>query len=160
MQTFLPHITPAQCAHSLDSKRLNKQILECYQILNILSGNSKSNAWQHHPAVLMWAGAEHHLWNYTMAMVNEANKRGIKTNKNMENLNSLRKKSLKNWGQDKPAFANKQSINRTIITHRANLYRKDPVYYAEYASAVYDDNNKPCCDKCQYYWPTHKEKNV
>ena len=38
MQTFLPSSNPVTVARWLDSKRLNKQILECYQILNVLSG--------------------------------------------------------------------------------------------------------------------------
>ena len=79
MQTFLPHSAPAFCAEALDSKRLNKQILECYQILNILSNQSPSGAWRNHPAVLMWKNAEWKLWTYVQACVVEANARGIKT---------------------------------------------------------------------------------
>jgi hypothetical protein len=154
MQTFLPYNTPGDCARVLDNKRLNKQILECYQILNVLSGNS--SAWRNHPAVLMWAGAETHLYRYAEVMVDEANKRGIKTENNMANLIKLRNKSYKLWGESPPAFTkNKDTLNRTIVTHRANLYRKDPVYYAQYANAVDNEYNKPCCDKCNYYWPTH-----
>ena len=41
MQTFLPHSTFIKCAHALDNKRLNKQILEGYQILNVNSGMSR-----------------------------------------------------------------------------------------------------------------------
>lgn len=159
MQTFLPHNAPAYCAEVLDNKRLNKQILECYQILNILSGNSKSNAWRNHPAVLMWEGAEHELWRYTNAMVQEAKSRGIKTDKNVANLNQLRLSSASIWGSGSPAFAkNKDVQNRTITTHRANLYRKDPIFYAQYAESVNSEFNKPCCDGCQYYWPTHPRK--
>ncbi len=40
MQTFLPYTSTLACAQGLDNKRLNKQILEGYQILNILSGKS------------------------------------------------------------------------------------------------------------------------
>jgi len=50
MQTFLPHSTYAKCAQSLDNKRLNKQILEGYQILNVNSGMSKTGGWKNHPA--------------------------------------------------------------------------------------------------------------
>jgi len=43
MQTFLPYKDYVQCAEILDNKRLNKQILESYQILkfylvNLLQG--------------------------------------------------------------------------------------------------------------------------
>jgi hypothetical protein len=40
MQTFLPYKDFDQCAETLDNKRLNKQILESYQILKVLSGQS------------------------------------------------------------------------------------------------------------------------
>lgn len=157
MQTFLPYSTPADCAEVLDNKRLNKQILECYQILKVISTNGK--AWRNHPAVLMWDGAENELWRYTMAMVNEANARGIKTENNLNNLNILKKQYVNKWSDGKPAFTvNKEAFNRTIITHRANLYRKDPIIYAAFASAKDSEFNKPCCDKCLYYWPTHKGK--
>jgi hypothetical protein len=156
MQTFLPYSTPADCAAALDNKRLNKQILECYQILKVISTNGK--AWRNHPAVLMWEGAENELWRYTMAMVNEANHRGIKTENNLNNLNTLKSLYGKTWGDGQPVFAKtKESFNRTVITHRANLYRKDPIYYAHFSSAKTNKFNKPCCDRCQYYWATHKE---
>jgi hypothetical protein len=159
MQTFLPFNNPAKCAEVLDNKRLNKQILECYQILKVISTEGK--AWRNHPAVLMWEGAENELWNYTMAMVEEANKRGIKTINNVANLKELQSKFKSKWGNSMPAFRkNQESKNRTIVTHRVNLYRKDPIAYAEFSGSLDSPYNKPCCEKCQYYWPTHKEKNV
>ena len=42
MQTFLPYKDFDQCAETLDNKRLNKQILESYQILKVLSNQSPS----------------------------------------------------------------------------------------------------------------------
>ncbi len=62
MQTFLPSANPVTSARLLDSKRLNKQILECYQILNVLSGKSKGGGWRNHPAVLMWKRYVRGLW--------------------------------------------------------------------------------------------------
>jgi hypothetical protein len=53
MQTFLPYSDYEASAQTLDNKRLNKQILEGYQILKVLSGASPSGAWRNHPAVLM-----------------------------------------------------------------------------------------------------------
>ena len=156
MQTFLPHSAPAFCAEALDSKRLNKQILEGYQILNVLSGQSPSGAWRNHPAVLMWKNSEWHLWTYIQACIKEAIGRGIKTDKNVANLNSLKDRVSSLWSDDTPAFAiNTESLNRVIATHRANLYIKDPVYYIKYKDSVSNAYNKPCCDRCKYYWPTH-----
>jgi len=53
MQTFLPYPSKRESLDALDNKRLNKQILEGYQILKVLSGASPSGAWRNHPAVLM-----------------------------------------------------------------------------------------------------------
>lgn len=160
MQTFLPFPSKRESLDALDNKRLNKQILECYQILNILTGNSNSNAWRNHPAVLMWEGAEAELYCYAMTAVVLADMRGIKTDKNKENLNALsRKRNALFWEDNTPLWAtNPTTIKLVNTTHKANLYKKDPEYYAEFAWAVQDKNNKPCCDACHYYWPTHKEK--
>lgn len=69
MQTFLASTNTLKAARALDNKRLNKQILECYQILNVLSGRSKTGAWRNHPAVLMWKGYEHGLWEYVLSLI-------------------------------------------------------------------------------------------
>jgi hypothetical protein len=151
MQTFLPSGSSIFAAQSLDSKRLNKQILECYQILNVLAGNSMG--WRNHPAVLMWKGHEGALLEYVRDMIKEAKHRGIKTENNEANINRIASKS---WNTEKPSWmTNKETLSRVVATHRANLYRKDPIYYAEYANAVNHKLNKPCCEKCLYYWPTH-----
>jgi len=157
MQTFLPYPSKRESLDALDNKRLNKQILECYQILNILTGNSKSNAWRNHPSVLMWEGAEAELYRYAMTAVVLADMRGIKTDKNKENLEKLsRSRASLSWGDDTPLWAiNPTTIKRVNATHKANLYRKDPIFYAEFAPSVTDKNNRPCCDRCLYYWPTH-----
>jgi hypothetical protein len=158
MQTFLPYRSFSKSAEALDNKRLNKQVLEGYQILKVLNNPDPRAAWRNHPAVKMWAGAELGLWNYIMAMVNEANKRGIKTDKNMENLTVLRNATQEFWGDALPKwFDADDTVAKVNITHRANLYRKDPYYYFGFAEAVDSEHNEPCCDTCQYFWVTHKE---
>jgi hypothetical protein len=161
MQTFLPYSNYEECAEILDSKRLNKQILEAYQILKVLSGQSPSGAWRNHPAVLMWKNAETSLRSYAKTMIKEATRRGIKTDRNEANIDSLEALCGGIWGTDKPFWSNNSSphLKRINITHRANLYRKDPVYYAEFYKDTKSNNNKPCCDKCLYYWATHAIRN-
>ena len=141
----------------LDSKRLNKQILEAYQILKVLSTNGK--AWRNHPAVLMWEGHEHALHSYAMTMIAEAKLRGIKVDKNRNNLTQLKTQYSHFWGKSKPKWFNDPEISRLVATHRARLYIKDPEYYAEFAKYVDNKWNKPCCEKCNYYWPTHARRN-
>jgi hypothetical protein len=154
MQTFLPSADYEYTAQTLDNKRLNKQILEGYQILKILSGASESGAWRNHPAVLMWTNAEYELKAYIDHMVYEANWRGIKTDKNVSNLKELEIRFSVDWGKSEPIWQKPMHLSRLLESHRANLYRKDSVLYQEFGSYT----AKPCCDKCLYYWPTHVEK--
>jgi hypothetical protein len=95
-------------------------------------------------------------------MITEANYRGIKTDKNEANIDALEALCGDIWGTDKPFWANSKGphLSRINITHRANLYRKDPDYYAEFYQDTKNENNKPCCDKCLYYWVTHATRSV
>lgn len=154
MQTFLPFSDYETVAQTLDSKRLNKQILEGYQILKILSGASESGAWRNHPAVLMWRKSEVHLNDYIDHLVVEANLRNIKTDKNVSNLKELKTRFGRFWSAEQPVWQKPVHMSRVIESHRANLYRKDSIVYGKFSS----DTTKPCCDKCLYYWPTHVEK--
>lgn len=158
MQTFLPSADYEYSAQALDNKRLNKQVLEGYQIMKILSGASETGAWRNHPAVLMWKGAERSLNDYIAHMVYEANWRGIKTDKNVSNLRTLKANFSHNWQDNEPVWMKPAHMHRVITTHKANLYRKDPIIYAQYATAKDSEFNNPCCDKCLYYWATHVER--
>lgn len=160
MQTFLPFKDFDKSAQALDSKRLNKQILECYQILKVLSNPDPRAGWRNHPAVKMWRGYEHSLLSYTMTMVREADKRGIKTDKNLSNIMTLAKAEGQFWGTEEPEwYTNDIKMQRLTTTHKANLYKKDPIYYFEFYSSVADSN--PCCpnrkEPCKYYWVAHEE---
>lgn len=158
MQTFLPFKNFHKSAMALDNKRLNKQILEGYQILNVLSNDDPHAGWRNHPAVKMWRGHEYSLLRYTLIMIGEANKRGIKTENNLKNINALRERAQVNWGSGFPKWYNNDKVmKRVTTTHKANLYRKDDIYYVDFKDAVTDNSNKPCCDRCNYYWVTHKE---
>jgi hypothetical protein len=157
MQTFVPYESFHESASMLDSKRLNKQILEGYQILKVLGNPDPRAAWRNHPAVKMWRGREHGLFFYLQAMIKEAKFRGIKTDKNEANILSIKKQNGKFWGSGMPSwYSNKEELLRVTDSHKANLYRKDPEYYAAFSHF----EAKPCCDRCQYYWPTHLQDAV
>jgi len=160
MQTFLPSTNFAWAAQMLDSKRLNKQILEGYQILNVLSGQSPTGGWRNHPAVLMWKNHEGALSKYLDYMIAEAKTRGIKTDKNELNIKGLFNKVGKSWNYVMPKwFDNDLDSMRIVTTHRANLFKKDPFYYAKFQYAINSPYNTTCCSTCQYYWVTHKDRN-
>ena len=159
MQTFLPSRNFVTVAKILDSKRLNKQILEGYQILNVLSGMSPTGGWRNHPAVKMWRGHEMILHTYISIMIAEAKQRGIKTDKNEENICNLFNKVGESWGTTLPDwFSDDKKIMRIVTTHKANLFDKDPMYYAQFGYAKHSLFNQPCCSTCKYYWVTHDTK--
>jgi len=158
MQTFLPYKSFYLSAQALDSKRLNKQILEGYQILKVLNNDDPKAAWRNHPAVKMWRGHEGQLWLYIMSMVKEADNRGIKTDTNLKNLRALQKATSQNWMWGLPMwYKDPFTLVKVLTTHKANLYTKDPVYYESFETAVTHEENTPCCPTCKYYWVTHKD---
>jgi len=160
MQTFLPYGDYEASAQTLDNKRLNKQILEGYQILKVLSGASPSGAWRNHPAVLMWERSENELHGYIQHMIYEADWRGIKTDKNAQNIRVLKREHGHKWGNEIPFWMESDiTLSCITTTHRVNLFKKDPLYYARFQVDLFSPYNVTCCDKCQYYWATHPLRN-
>lgn len=149
MQTFLPHPDFSESAAVLDSKRLNKQLLEGRQVYGILSSGRTTGGWVRHPAVLMWKGYHTALYRYLEAIKDECVARGIQTDKNWNAILEMRK-----WDYGTginlvmPPWWNDERVHRS---HRNNLYRKDPVHYAKFADAEFVS----CCDRCNYLWPSH-----
>lgn len=155
MQTFLPYDDFHEVASVLDSKRLNKQLLEGRQILSALAGLSKG--WRNHPATKMWAGSEGVLHRYLFAIAQECKVRGIKYDKNIEAIDDICFNHFNNISVNSRPFwmKDKTILSRITTTHQANLYLKDSYEYAMFQSAYDDVLNDPCCDGCKYYWPTH-----
>lgn len=157
MQTFLPYVGNFKMtAQTLDNKRLNKQLLEGRQIYAALMGTTIG--WRNHPATLMWKNNENMLMEYLTAIKNECEVRGIKTDKNWAEIERMHKFNY-HRGPNLliPAWMrNPDSANKIETTHRANLFLKDPAYYADFEYAVKKYRSMVCCDTCNYYWYTHK----
>ena len=104
----------------------------------------------------MWERSERELRRYIGHMIYEAEWRGIKTDKNKSNLNQLEAEHGHKWGDEVPFWMESDVTLMCIITtHKVNLFKKDPLYYAEFQSELKSPYNVTCCDKCQYYWATH-----
>jgi hypothetical protein len=153
MQTFLPLPGYAQSAAVLDNKRLGKQRVECKQILRALgvrigSRSKTSLGWRNHPAVRMWRTFEYSLCCYAIRMCEEWRKRGFKDTllpqfeKAAERLYRSDRTARPAWIGD-PAFH---------ASHRSNLLRKDPAYYARFGWSEPDD--------LPYVWPVEKGDEV
>ena len=152
MQTFLPYPSFERSAKCLDMKRLNKQRVEAYQILNCLLG--KSNGWKNHPAVLMWKGYEDSLKYYTIAMCDEWIKRGYKdTIKDRvqtmwTGFTPGMVYMLSSWGSRIPKFIGNEKFHGS---HRSNLLRKDHIWYGKFGWTESPD--------IPYYWPSKELEN-
>ena len=130
MQTFLPEPTFALAVSRLDRQRLGKQRVEAMQILKALV--DPTYGWQHHPAVRMWRGFEANLRGYYNTCLFEWCTHGYK------NTMAVANDTLYDpppWLT--PAF---------IASHRSNLLRKDPSWYAQFGWNVPND--------LPYVWPT------
>ena len=149
MQTFVPYADMHESAVVLDNKRLNKQLLEGRQIYNILVENRTKGGWVNHPAVKMWRNYDNALYAYLENVMLECVFRGISVEKNWSAITEMHKN---NWDRGSnivmPPWWGDERVHQS---HRNNLYNKDPEYYAEFVC----DGRVTCCDKCNYFWPTH-----
>lgn len=133
MQTFLPYPNFKDSAICLDNKRLNKQIIECYQILKALHGETKG--WVNHPATLMWKGYENSLVCYGVWCCWVWKSRGFQT--------KLEEELVKFFNNSAIVFPWWVGLDKFHASHRSNLYRKDNNYYKKFQH----EGNLPYC------WP-------
>jgi hypothetical protein len=135
MQTFLSDRSFKTTATTLDSLRLNKQIVECKQIYASLTGMAEpygkpsypTTGWRHHPAVKMWKGYEHALCMYALHMRQEATRRGIADNTEMTEFFNVRMNRhpfiIPFWMCDEDV------LFKVTHSHQCNLIRKDWKFY-------------------------------
>lgn len=133
MQTFLPYPDFKKSVQVLDYKRLGKQRVETFQVLNILLDRTETKGWRNHPVTKMWSGYEEALKLYQNYTIREWIDRGYKNTMKFEDV-TYSDLILPPWfGSDK--------FHRS---HRSNLLRKDFFYYSKYFSEP---------DNLEYYWP-------
>ena len=119
MQTFLPYPNLKKSLKTLDSKRLGKQRVEAFQILNILLDRTDRKGWRNHPAVKMWKGYENALKLYLNKAIKLWISKGYKNTMKLEKIDG-RIVFPKWFGDDKFHSA-----------HRSNLLRKDNDFYSK-----------------------------
>ena len=122
MQTFLPYKDFKQSFRVLDWRRLGKQRVEAYQVLNILLNrtDSPNGGWRNHPITRMWDGYEPALQQYFNLCVEEWIDRGYNNNMLMEDITEP---------IIYPHWLGNESFHSS---HRANLLRKDYEYYSKF----------------------------
>lgn len=136
MQTFLPLPDFAASAACLDYRRLGKQRVEAWQILQTLTG--ASSGWRNHPAVRMWKGHEWSLCIYGATCCDEWASRGY-----TDNLYSrFREVAATVPIGPHPAWLGDPAFH---ASHRAALLAKDPAHYSQFGWT-----ETPALD---YLWP-------
>lgn len=149
MQTFLPYADYAESARVLDYRRLGKQRVETFQLLNALDGKTKG--WVNHPAALMWRGYEASLALYGVIVCKEWKRRGYKDTMH-ERLRDLweqhRASSEHGYTVDPPWLGNAEFH----LSHQSNLIRKDREFYAPLFPGVPED--------LPYIWPEPAREKI
>ena len=120
MQTFLPHKSFNESFKVLDYRRLGKQRVEAYQVLNVLLGRTETKGWVNHPITKMWKGYENALKQYLNECIEHWVARGY--NNNM-------KKEIIEGKIEYPHWLGDDSFHSA---HRSNLLRKDKEFYSKY----------------------------
>lgn len=153
MQTFLPYGPAFQRgAVVLDRQRLVKQAVEGYQILRVHAGLTEG--WKNHPAVKMWAGHEGYLVVYLDAILDEMQARGYST-ATRDKIHELADQAFPDWQDDEqPPWLRD---DRLALSHRGRLFEKRPDLYPQFALDATRFRQYTCCEKCNYFWPTHSQ---
>jgi hypothetical protein len=155
MQVFLPEKDFYAAAAVLDQKRLVKQLLEGRQIMTILVGENKSNAWTNHPAVKMFSGHHSALFVYLSSIRYEMHSRGYKWENNWSEIQRMMKENMQPFSMPSWMY-DTETVNSVVTTHRGRLYEKAPELYPQYRVEYEMYKDYVCCDRCTYHWPTHR----
>jgi hypothetical protein len=137
MQTFLPYPDFAQSARCLDRQRLGKQRVEALQIVRTLR---HGGGWRNHPAVAMWRSHENWLIDYGLAICAEWTRRGY--------VDTCAAQLVAESSHDEQPLPWWFGLDEMHRSHRSNLLRKNPEWYAQFWDEV---------DSLPYYWPKMTE---
>jgi hypothetical protein len=133
MQTFLPYADLQLSVKILDYRRLGKQRVETFQVLNILLDRTPTKGWRNHPVTRMWTGYEEALKLYQNYTINEWVSRGYKNTMKLEEVD-LEDVVMPPWF----------GVELFHQSHRSNLLRKDYEYYSQWFNEPSD---------LEYLWP-------
>jgi len=118
MQVFLPYSNIEESVKHLDNQRLNKQMVECHQILNAIVNKT---GWKSHPISVMYSNNINSLVDYGLAACLEAKGRNIKWEKNYDKIISFYNDSLTD---DPPEWLGRQDIHDS---HKSRLLCKGEI---------------------------------
>lgn len=133
MQVFIIG-TPLETARALDRKRLNKQIIECQQILDALNG---AKAWSNHPCVLQYRGYEEWL-NFYLDCLFYYRSYLCEENWTKQESLILKSQSCSRFAMDlRPPFHTQEYFSQM----KKRLYTKDKEHYKQWEWLGKSDEN-------------------
>ena len=157
-QTFMISPNFAETAHCLDNRRLNKQIVEAFQVYRYLIGDCEMQG-NPHP-YRIWKGYEKALIAYIVALHDEwierydrglrGGKRCHKNGMEAERI-SIQKSFFSNYKD--PDWINSEEV---LSSHRAALLYKDYTWYSQFGwkeqPAIPTKINKNGSVSLPYFW--------
>ena len=132
MQVFIIG-SPYETAMFLDKKRLNKQIVECIQMLKALEGLSKG--WRNHPCTIQYDKHRYWLWVYMLCLASYREE---------QYFNSILFSEV--CERYKPEFHTDEYFEQM----KRRLYTKDKEHYSYWSELVESNEN--------WYWVDNQWK--
>lgn len=141
MQIFIIG-SPYETAKALDKRRLNKQIIECRQILDAING---SKAWNNHPIVKSYTDHTEWLDLYMMCLDAYINGRKAYAEIFSELADKIR-----------PEFHTQEYFNQM----KRRLFTKDKEYYSQWEQLGTSDVNWYFVDGEWKYYKNGEKVNI
>lgn len=154
MITFFPMFGYRASLQSLDDQRLNKQVLECSQIIDTIMDETRG--YQNHPAVTMWRENVLSLCNYgAIAALTHSDRRGNGiTHRQVwfaQRATEIREGSsaecIADWALT-PPWVGDIWFHRS---HRSRLIEKAPLYYNGWGETP---------ESMPYLWPVATSRDT
>lgn len=150
MQVFIPFPDIQKTARALDYRRLGKQRVEAWQLLeamrhkaenDLYNANGKKRGWLTHKCTIMWEPYAPYLAFYALLICAEWKRRNYQ-----ENMTPRFERFLENCSEIvPPCWWGREDIH---ASHRAVLMQKDPVAYQSFAAITPPDVS-------EYVWVTY-----
>ncbi len=148
MQVFVPFADFTQSVQVLDRSRLQKQVLECHQILGAIlgwptQGGKIRTGYLHHAAVVGWRYHPRALAQYALCAVAEMEARGYRRSCYHDDFCQV----LGTGSPELPPWIGDEAVHSS---HRARLLQKDFDYYSQFD---WPETLAEDLTTRQYQWP-------
>lgn len=163
MQVFVPFSNFDQSVRCLDNARLNKQILEATQLLDIMfdvptkTGKPRTG-WLNHPALIAWKNNPGALIQYTTAAIQEATLRGFNTSTAVAKINSYPACDTKLpvwWGDEKIHHSHQARLLQKGWESKLKGQKNADAIIDWYKSQRFDVISDTALMAIEYSWPVN-----